>query len=1150
MRRSILLGLLVLLLVSLGLKSSPARAAVGPVYNVKATWGATNLTPGDKKTGTAEGQFMVQVRNVGDAAGSKDLSIEDMLPAGVTIVAIHWPGATELSSQCSGKGTEKVKCTLSGSQLSSLAPAPGPGFEGESTGGSPEPSGYLPAIYLDVSVPSGAKGEGTNTAIAYGGSAALPGGLPCAQVEADLTGLPPCGEDVDQVTFSKTPSPFGLVPGSFLADMFDSAFPAGKPSRQAGAHPFEFRFNFDITARTGVNAPPPSSDGTRYITSSGQVRTVEATLPRGTIGNPEAMPKCDPTVFAETGVVRAATACPPDTQVGYLDVYSNDGNLKFGEGHLGRGRVNRVAIYNLVPPKGTPVDFGFNVGNVIQGHVYATLDPSQNYAIKSVTPNITSIVQARGAEVTLWGVPADPAHDKFRYFSDPTHKKPALGAPWGSAPIRPFFTLPMDCGFENGGARVSIDSYNHPGQFSPVEESGNRLDVEGCGDPRFHFEPKIAIKPTDLHAGAPTGLDVHLEVPQQDDEAKEASELYVPNEENTPTPPIKKAVVRFPEGMTLSPSAAQGLQSCSAAQIDLGTDSPVECPDASQFGTLTLHTPILPPDAQPKGWIYVAKQGENPFHNFLSLYLVVAEPERGILVKVPGRVDLNPDTGQVTASFDDLPQFPLSDMQMTFKEGERAGLVEPITCGAKTISAEFFSWQSPETPQLVKSSYEVTENPDGSRCVDNAAQRPFRPKLAAGTLTNTAGKYSPLFARLTRSDADQEFSRLSLQLPQGLVGKVGGVGRCDEASIARAESRVAAGDGALEQREPSCPGSALIGTVNAGAGVGAPLTYVPGKIYLAGPYRGAPISVVVITPAVVGPFDLGVVTVRAAVQVDPETAQVSTLSEPFPQIFQGVPVRLRDVRLNLDRREFTLNPTSCAEKHIDAHITGVGEGLATAIDDAVADISTRFQAAGCAALGFKPKLSFRLFGGTHRGSHPKLVAKLEGRPGDANIAGTTVTLPHSEFLDQGHIKTICTRVQFAADKCPKGAIYGHVTARTPLFDEAFTGPLYLRSSSHELPDLVAVLRGPASLPIEVDLGGRIDSVHGGIRTRFEVVPDVPVSSFSLTMQGDKKGLLINSVNLCKSTHRAVAKFKAQSGKRLALRPVMRIPCKGRSPRGQ
>ncbi len=1089
MRRRIL-PLLAVCLLTAALGPAGARAAGGPAYAVHATWGPTNLAPGDTKTDTAEGQVVIRVQNIGESSGAEDLVVTDDLPGNVTATAVHWPDPQIQSKGCLGVGTGEVKCVLPAAMVPSEAPPAGPKLS-TSNHFSPLPDGYLAPIFIDVSVPKNAVGMDSNLATVSGGGA---------------LGL---STDQDQISFGSTPAPFGIVPGSFLADNFSAPFPGDAVTRQASDHPFELRVAFDLTAKSGVNSQT-GGDGTRYITSTGQIKTAEATLPRGMVANPEAIPKCDPVDFAEKGALNNSTACPVDTQVGYLTVFSNDGNSNYGGG----GAVaisgswvlaNRVPLYNLKPPKGYPADIAFNAGGLVQGHIYGIPDAANDYAIKSITPNISSIVQARGAQVTLWGVPGDPAHDKYRWYAKAQDDGSVLGASWGSAPIRPFLTNPMDCGFENGATKISIDSYGAPGSFSPSVAGEAPLNVTGCGDKRFRFEPDIAIQPTDRHAGAPTGLRVQLTVPQRNDEVDDAAELYAQNEfvKAIATPPIKKAVVTLPDGMTLSPSAVQGLGSCSLAEIGLGTNAPVKCPPSSQYGTLTIHTPIFPVNAPLTGHIYVAEQARNPFSSLLALYFVIEDPERGIVVKLPGRVDLDSHTGRITTTFDDLPQFPVSDMELTLKGGDRAGLVEPSTCGAKTITAELFSWHDPTTPRSVRSTYDVREKSDGSPCVSDLSQRPFAPLFQAGTLNNVAGSYSPLTARVTRSDDDQELSQLAVAMAEGLTGKLAGLGRCSDGAIAAAIARTGAGQGALELAYPSCPASSEIGTSEVGAGVGVPLTYVPGKIYLAGPYRGAPLSIVAITPVVVGPFDLGVIAVRTSVSVNPVTTRVSAASDPFPQIYQGIPVRIRDVRINLDRKGVVLNPTSCAVKQIDARLMGAGGDLFSLGDDVAVDLRQRFQASECPSLRFHPRLSLRLSGSTHRGGHPRLRAVYAPRPGDANAAAVSVALPHSEFLDQGHIRTVCTRIQFAARSCPRGSIYGRVRAKSPLFDEILSGPIYLRSSSHPLPDLVAVLEGPPSLPVRVEVAGRVDSINGGIRNSFDFVPDAPVSRAIFSFAGGK-----------------------------------------------
>jgi hypothetical protein len=324
-----------------------------------------------------------------------------------------------------------------------------------------------------------------------------------------------------------------------------------------------------------------------------------------------------------------------------------------------------------------------------------------------------------------------------------------------------------------------------------------------------------------------------------------------------------------------------------------------------------------------------------------------------------------------------------------------------------------------------------------------------------------------------------------------------------------------------------------------GSGVGSELTYVEGKLYLSGPFNGAPLSVIAVVPALAGPFDIGTVVTQVALQVNPRTGQArvdGSRSDPIPTILSGIPVRARDIRVLVDRPNFTLNPTNCNPLSIGAEIWG----------NSPAYVSDRFQAANCASLGFKPRLTLRLKGGTKRGGHPALRGIFEPRSGDANLSALALRLPHSAFLDQSHIRTICTRVQFAARQCPPGAIYGHATAFTPLLSEPLQGAVYLRSSDHPLPDLVADLRGL----VDVEAVARIDSVNGGLRASFEDLPDAPLTKVVVDMQGGKTGLIVNSRNLCASTSRAQAHFSGQSGRRYSAKPLVRVACSSKSNRHQ
>ncbi|HMB53839.1 MAG TPA: hypothetical protein VKU40_11000, partial [Thermoanaerobaculia bacterium] len=406
--------------------------------------------------------------------------------------------------------------------------------------------------------------------------------------------------------------------------------------------------------------------------------------------------------------------------------------------------------------------------------------------------------------------------------------------------------------------------------------------------------------------------------------------------------------------------------------------------------------------------------------------------------------------------------------------------------------------------------------------------------------------------RLTRGDGMQDLSNFSAVLPPGVVGRIAGVGRCSEAQIAFARARQGSRGGRVEQAHPSCPARSVLGHTTAGAGVGSQLTYVPGTLYLAGPYKGAPLSVVSITPAVAGPFDAGVVVVRVGLKLNPTTGVVEVdgaASDPIPHILKGIPLNVRDLRVYTDRPGFTLNATSCEPSATYATLWGAGTVLDPSFETPVAR-AARYQAAGCAALAFKPKLAIKLKGGPRRGAHPALRAVVTPRPGDANFARAVVKLPTSAFLDQAHIRTICTRVQFAAGPgggalCPKGARYGYARAWSPLLDAPAQGPVYLRSSNHKLPDLVVALTGPPSAPFQIELSARIDSVRGGIRSTFPAIPDLPVSRFILDMQGGKKGLIVNSRHLCHKPgrNRARSNIRGQNGRFSKTRPrVVALTC--------
>ena len=362
-----------------------------------------------------------------------------------------------------------------------------------------------------------------------------------------------------------------------------------------------------------------------------------------------------------------------------------------------------------------------------------------------------------------------------------------------------------------------------------------------------------------------------------------------------------------------------------------------------------------------------------------------------------------------------------------------------------------------------------------------------------------------------------------------MTGKLAGIATCPDSALAAAASNA----GAAELANPSCPAASKVGTVDVAAGAGSSPFHAQGTMYRTGPYKGAPLSVAVITPAVAGPFDLGTVVVRSVADIDDITTQIHIGSDQFPTILQGIPLHVRSVSLNVSRDQFTLNPTNCDPMSLDGTIFG---------SPTAAAVSDRFQMV-VHRSGLQPRMSLRLRGGTKRGKYPALTATILPRPGDANIASFSLAMPRAEFLANEHIRTVCTRPDFAADNCPTAAIYGEATVQSPLLDDPLTGHAYLRSSDNLLPDLVTDLRGPASLPIKLETSGRTDSVRGGIRSTFDFVPDAPFSKATVALQGGKKGLLVNSRDICKRTYRATVKYTAQNGDRFTAHPKLKAQCK-------
>lgn len=891
----------------------------------------------------------------------------------------------------------------------------------------------------------------------------------------------------------------------------------GTPATQAGSHPYAVKTSFDVNTRI---------DPELGVVPDGDLKSLRFSLPAGFIGSRTAVPPCAEADFL-TVDLDGRPACPDASAIGValLQIFN-------------AGNNTTAAVYNLIPPPGAAAKIGFfAVGN---SPVTVEIGVSQTppYNVTATVANAPQAAQFFGSSIELWGTPADHSHDPFRgkclsFTVGPQNEAVSDGICNTGAPEVPFITLPRSCTGTLSSTYEAL-SWQNPTAV-PVTGSAPAPGMSGCS--KVGFSPQVGAKPTVSSAETASGLDFTIGFSN----AGFTSPTGIAQSE------IKKAVVRMPVGMTLNPSAAAGLVACSRAGYEaesLSSQPGQGCPQASKVGEVEAQSPAAEGEIL-KGSVFVASQDDNPFGSLLALYMVIKDPTLGALVKLAGRIDVSeeqgPGIGRLTTTFDEVPQVPVSEFKFHFNEGPRGALVTPPTCGTYTTEVALTPWANPDNPLQTTAEFKVGSGVGGGPCPAGAP--PFHPGFEAGSVNNSAGAYSPFNLRYTRQDGEQAITRLSTTLPPGVTAKIAGVAKCPEAAIATARSR----SGRAELAAPSCPAAAKIGRVLGGSGVGFSLTYVPGSLYLAGPFGGDPLSAVAIVPAVTGPFDVGTVVTRLGLTINPVTylAEVDgSHSEPIPYALKGIPLRVRDLRAYTDRPNFTLNPTSCARYASKATIFGAFLNPFSSADDVSFSPSARYQAASCASLGFKPKLSLSLKGGgTERGGHPALksVITYPSKGAYSNIGKAVVTLPPSEFIDNAHIQSPCTRVQFNANQCPKGSILGTAVATTPLLEEPLKGTVYFRSNGGErnLPDIVVDLKGL----FHITLVGKVDATNARVRTTFEQAPDAPVSKVTVSLKGGKQGLLVNNRNLCAHKLRARVALTAQNGRLAQSEPLVKTSCK-------
>ncbi len=808
----------------------------------------------------------------------------------------------------------------------------------------------------------------------------------------------------------------------------------------------------------------------------GAVNDIIVETPEGLSVNPEALPQCS-LAQAESNIL----ACPGNTLVGinYLTVVVAPGPT------LAR---KAAPVFNVEPFQGVPsmVAFPNSLGKAV--YIVGSLDP--------VDQHVT---------FTISDTPESPPIVGSRLVFDEGEAVLGAGNRFGDGT---YLTLPSNCGTP---AHATLRVTSHAAETA---EKTFLTPYSGTGCDKVPFDPTLGVT-VDSQTDSPDPATVDIGIPF--DATEPIANSY-----------LKTATVTLPEGAGLNPSLANGLQTCSDAQFKYHTNDKIECPEASIIGTTEVDTPSLPPDSL-HGTVYTAEptSSDPTTGNQFRVFLTVESERFGVNVRLIGHVFPNLSTGQLKIVVDENPQATFRSFKVHINGGPRGALTTPNTCGPNTTTAQLVPWSNnPPVKEPKPSSFELTEGAGGGPCPKTLADRPFSPTYKAGPSGTKAGAFSPFEFHLTRPDGAQEIRQVNVNLPPGMIAKLKGAEYCPEASIKTAEGK----SGAAEKASASCPANSQVGTFTTDVGSGSAPFRTTGAAYLAGPYKGAPISMAFVTPAVAGPYDLGTVVVRVAINVNPETAEIHAVSDPIPFIFGGVKLDIRAIDVSINRKNFTLNPTTCREPFaVRSSIFGGGGDPANPASWFESKQETPFRATECKALKFKPKFQPKILGGknqTKRGRNPKFRATLEARKGDANLRRAAFILPRATILDQSHIKTICTRVQLAANECPKNSVYGHAEATSPLLKDKLKGPVYLTSSNHTLPDLLVNLQGQ----VPIRLRGVISSAHGRLKTVFNNTPDVAVTKFVLTMKGGGKGLLINSRNLCSGQTNGFLNLKAQNSR--------------------
>jgi hypothetical protein len=867
--------------------------------------------------------------------------------------------------------------------------------------------------------------------------------------------------------------------------------------------------SFTVSSSDTQAGGHPDIDASLELANPGQpeaASSVIVDLPEGMFGNSRAVTLCRSVDFA-------LSECPTSSQVGAMAVYANiQGDPK----HL----LGTAPVFDMEPQsEEETARFALIVPGVnIPIQIPISVRTGSDYGLRLAVSGITQQIPLAAMHLTIWGSPANPAHDDDRFrVGSPGHPAGCPGRPiadcasqFGQSPNaagipeRPLVNYPTTCSGAPLSAVASVITYQDPA--NPTQASADFDPVSACE--KETFNPVLSASLTSEEADSPAGIDLQLSAPQFESNAASPSQ-------------IRSATVLLPQGVSINPDAADGQSSCPDAAAGFGIDGPGHCPDNSKIGNLEIGSPSL---AGPLvGSLYI---GEPRPGNQYRVFMIT--DGFGIHSKLSASVHPDPVTGQLEMSFLDLPQVPFDSFAVHLFASQRGLLATPTHCTIYNVDSVFAPWNGSLAPQHSRPFLSLTQGPNGGLCPGEI--RPFNPRLVAGSSTPVAGAFSSFHLRLDRDDGDQFLKDLNFRMPPGFTGSLRGISYCTEAQIAAAVQN----SGKAEQAQGSCPASSQVGSSNVAAGPGTHPFHAVGRMYLAGPFKGAPLSLVAITPALAGPYDYGVVVVRVALHVDPHTAQVSAVSDTVPSIIGGVPIRMRSIQVNIDRPNFTINPTNCSPFSVDSQ--GIGDQGTTT------EFSSYFHAVNCAALGFRPKMTITQLGSrkqTKRGQDPSLRFDLNTRAGNANLQSIAVTLPTAFGVDQRHLGNICSRAELASKHCEGRQAIGTVETTTPLLDQPLKGPAYAVSGFGRLPHIVFILAGQVTLLPEAESS----SVKGGhLKTTVPVIPDAPIGHFRLTLFGGSEGYLQNSASLCHTDTATLVEYVGQNGKKLSQEVKPKVAC--------